>query len=135
MRLVLAIAALALLALPAGAEGIGALLAGSELQRNARHGSTMRYDLWRLNADGSLTGNYRTERPAQRGSYYTVEGPVSGTWRAEDGTLCVEGTGFEAPGRICYAVRKGGYGRNEYVATNVDTGFRWQMFIYPEGGD
>ena len=77
-----------------------------------------------------MTGNYRTEREIHNGRLRVLEGPVRGHWTAQGDTFCVEGKGFEAPGRLCFRLRKGGFGADEYVAVNVDTGFVWQMFIY-----
>ncbi len=137
MRIVFGLAALALLVFPANAAELGNALKGSEIQRNARDGGDRRADIWRLAPDGTFTGNYRVSRPASR-SYYIIEGQVTGTWRVDNGTLCVEGKGLEGVAiegngvrRVCYDVRKGGFAQNEYVATNRETGFRWQVFVYP----
>lgn len=137
MRIVFGLAAAVLFVLPAQAAGLQSALKGSEVQRNARDGGDLRADIWRLSPDGTFTGNYRVTRPATR-SYYVIEGQVTGTWRVNDGTLCVEGKGLEGVAiegngvrRICYDVGKAGFAQNEYVATNTETGFRWQVFVYP----
>ncbi len=128
------------LALPARAAEIEPILKGSELHRNAVYGGDSRRDVWRLAPDGTLTGNYRVQRPATA-SYYTIEGAVSGRWSVQNNALCVEAEGLEGDviegngvQRICFDVRKAGFGQNEYVATNTASGADWQVFIYPGQG-
>ncbi|MDJ0948129.1 MAG: hypothetical protein QNJ94_04335 [Alphaproteobacteria bacterium] len=134
-RIPAALAATLLLTAPTHATEIAqgseieAMFKGSNVHRNARDGSGVRFDLWRLSPDGSFAGSYRIEKPITRGEYWQ-EGHVSGTWRVQNGQLCVEGRGLEDDGRICFDVRRDG-GSREYVATNAATGFSWQMFVYP----
>lgn len=135
---------MAAVALPLAAQAatVDSLLPGSEIRRNARDGAWIRYDVWWLSPDGRVTGNYVRERQASRGSRVYDYGQVTGSWQASDNTLCVDAEGIESmyygktagpARRVCYRLAKGGYGRNEYVATDTATGFAWQLFLYPAG--
>ncbi|MDJ0948128.1 MAG: hypothetical protein QNJ94_04330 [Alphaproteobacteria bacterium] len=134
MRPLLGVALAALMALPAQAADITPLLTDSKVYRNARDGSEMRYDIWYLFADGTVRGNYRVSRPVTRGGRYVWRGTIAGRWTVEDSTLCLDAEGLEDTGPICYEIRKGGFARNEFVATNKETGFNWQVFVYRQNG-
>ena len=131
MRVLLSAAAAIglLLAAPAqAATTLEASLSNSTVQRNASIGYFYRSDIWRLNPDGTFSGNFVNERYA-RGRRYEVRGDVSGRWRVDgDDTLCLEGHGLEAAGEQCYVVTGGG--GDLYSATNTIDGLGWQMFIY-----
>lgn len=142
MRRLIGVIAVLFLAAPAQANGIEPLLQNGELQRSSRDGRDTRHDLWRFSPDGSFTGTYQIFRPTF-GSFYTVEGNVTGTWKYANNQLCIEANGLENPelfealdrtevSRICYDLRKAKTtSYSEYVATNASTGANWQMFIYP----
>lgn len=141
MRRFLAVT-MAAIALPLAAQAatLDTLLHGSEIRRSARDGAWIRDDVWRLSPDGSLSGNYVRERHASRGIRTYEYGPVNGSWQVSDNTLCVEAEGIETmyygktagpARRVCYRLAKGGFGRNEYSATDTATGFTWQLFLYP----
>ncbi|MDJ0948126.1 MAG: hypothetical protein QNJ94_04320 [Alphaproteobacteria bacterium] len=134
---VIVFAIAASIALPAAAAEIESILKGSTVHRSGRDGGDTRYDIWRLAPDGTLTGNFRVRRPATR-TYYVIEGDVNGRWSVQNDNLCVEAKGLEGyliegngVERICFEVRKGGFGRNEYVATDTTNGKNWQVFVYP----
>ena len=108
------------------------LTVGGEVRLSTSYGWEHRADVWRLNADGTLSGVYETSREASpRGSFYRHSGAVSGRWRLEGSRLCVEGTGFERPGRNCYSMSKGSHSEREFAGAHEQTGQIWHMFIYP----
>ncbi len=134
MRIWLGLALAACIAAPTQAADMDRMLKGSKIYLNARDGSEMLYNVWRLSADGTMTGNYRIVRPVIRGGRYVQSGNVTGTWAVDNGTLCVDTQGMKTPGRICYDVSKGGFAKNEFVAVDKSSGFRWQVFIYRDNG-
>lgn len=130
MRLWLALALAACIAAPAQAADMGPLLKGSRIYLNARDGSETLNNVWWLSADGTMTGNYQIVRPVTRGGRYVQSGNVRGTWAVDNGTLCVDAPSMRSPGRVCYEMSKGGFAKNEYVAIDKSSGFRWQVFVY-----
>lgn len=108
------------------------LLSGSEIRRNAVIGFWQRYEVLRLEPNGTLSGNYESTRPVNQGNQERRVGGITGRWSFEGGKLCFAGSGLEYRGRSCYALTKGGYSDKEYSATHERTGDIWRFFIYPQ---
>lgn len=108
-----------------------ALIENSEIRRNAVFGGIQRYEVLQLAPDGTFTGDYQMARPVMRGSAETWSGAMRGRWSFENGELCFEGNGLEYAGRSCYALTKGGYGKNEWSGIHARTGDVWRFFISP----
>jgi hypothetical protein len=121
-------------AMTAGAEAAEptrSLLSGSEIRRNASIGFFQRYEVLRLDPNGTLSGNYESKRPVRMGDYERQVGDIRGRWSFEAGKLCFEGSGLEYKGRSCYAITRHGYSDKEYSGTHARTGDVWRFFIYP----
>ena len=108
-----------------------AMLSGSEVRRNATIGFFQRYEVLRLNSDGTFSGNYESKRPIRMGEYERHVGNMKGRWSFGAGKLCLEGSGLEYRGRSCYAITRHGYSDKEYSGTHNRTGDVWRFFIYP----
>lgn len=117
-----------LLAAPALADSTAIDLAGSEIRRTSGGGGDTRYDVWRLSADGSLTGNYQIEYRTKSQGGYAVDGPVAGRWSLDNGTLCVEGSGLA---RSCYRIERTASSDPSRSFRAVGDG---QLYIYPRTG-
>jgi len=103
----------------------------SEIQRNASLNPLVRFELLRLEPDGTFTGSWERWTPSNSGRGSLQSGALNGQWNVKGNTLCFEGTGLEYRGRSCYRVAKNGPGRTEYAGTHLRTGDIWQMFITP----
>ena len=108
-------------------------LAGSEIRRDVSYAPWHRYEVLRLNADGTFSGNYEARRPTIRGKGEVRSGLMSGRWSVENGQLCLVGAGLLDAGRNCYRLTKGGFSKRQWSATNTRTGDVWQFFVYPRG--
>lgn len=135
MRMALAAIAVALpLAGPALADNdLTTLLSGSEVRRSSGGGGDSRYDVWRLDPDGTLSGNYLTEYRARSKGGWAAEGQVMGRWSVENEALCIEGRGLEFTGKKCYRITlmEAAGARNRYAAANVADGDSWELYVYP----
>ncbi len=121
-------------AMAAGAEAAAptrSLLSGSEIRRDASIGFFRRYEVLRLDPNGTLSGNYESTRPVTRGKKERLIGDIRGRWSFEAGKLCFDGRGLEYKGRSCYAITRHGYSDKEYSGTHDRTGDVWRFFIYP----
>ena len=121
-------------AMAAGAEAsepTRSLLSGSEIRRDATIGFFRRYEVLRLDPNGTLSGNYESIRPVTRGTQERLVGDIRGRWSFEAGKLCFEGSGLGYKGRSCYAITRHGYSDKEYSGTHDRTGDVWRFFIYP----
>ena len=107
------------------------LLSGSEIRRDATIGFWRRYEVLRLEPNGTFTGNYESTRPVTQGNHERLVGEISGRWSLEGGKLCFEGSGLEYRGRSCYAITLSGYSDKQYSGTHSRTGDIWRFFIYP----
>ena len=114
------------------AASLESILPGSQIRMNATMGAERRLDVWNLDKSGKVSGTSRRER-AVPGGTPGKSGQVSGRWKVENGKLCVEGEGFELPGRNCYRLTEATSTRRaakEFNAVNERNGQRWQLFVY-----
>jgi len=122
-------------AAPAAAQSLPEVLSGAELRRGPSEGGDRRYDVWRLNADGSFAGSFTIEHNTWSANGYSEHGAVDGRWRLADGQLCVAGRGLERAGEICFTMEPTG-GTDltlQYRATDTATGRRWPVFVSRTG--
>ena len=112
-------------------EALKSLVRKSEIQRNASITPLRRFELLRLEPDGTFTGSWERWTPSAEGRGALQSGALRGRWNVAGNTLCFEGQGLEYRGRSCYRITKSGPGRTEYAGTHTRTGDLWQMFISP----
>ena len=84
-----------------------------------------RYEVLRLDPNGTFAGNGENTRPVTRGKHERRVGDLRGRWGFEAGKLCFEGSGLEYIGRSCYAITRNKYSDKEYSGTHDRTGDVW----------
>ena len=136
MRTMMTAAAMMLLcALPAAAQAIDPLFAGSEVRRSQMSGSgDIRYDVWTFSPDGRYSGAFMIEHRMAAGGGYAEEGRTAGRWRIESDRLCLSEADAAGPaGETCFTLERTG-GSDlwiEFVATEESSGRRWLLHVAP----
>ena len=130
------IAILAAFSGPAGAQGLAALLAGSEVRRSQMYGDEkVRFDVWKFAANGTFSGVFSIEYGSTKGGGYTEDGPSAGRWRADGDRLCIAEERGPRQGETCFEVKRTG-GLGDYIefrGVESGSGLPWMFHVAPGG--
>ena len=121
---------------PADAQGLAALLAGSEVRRSQMYGDDkVRFDVWKFAANGTFSGVFSIEYGSAKGGGYTEEGPSAGRWRADGDRLCIAEERGPRAGEICFALKRTGAtgGTIEFRGAEAGSGLPWMFHVSPGG--
>lgn len=122
------------LAGPAGAQGLAAALADSEVRRSQMFGDDkVRYDVWRFAANGTFSGVFSIEVSTTRGGGYTEDGPSAGRWRADGDRLCIVEERGPRVGETCFDLKRTGAGGGyiEFRGRETESGLPWMFHVAP----
>ncbi len=117
---------------PADAQGLAALLAGSEVRRGQMYGDDkVRFDVWKFAANGTFSGAFSIEHGSSQVGGYTEEGISAGRWRADGDRLCIAEERGPRAGEICFDLKRTGAGGDyvEFRGTEAGTGLPWMFHI------